>query len=112
FLELHSSAAQTTRYAAKAVPPFRPLYMDCENDIRGFDIRAISPVTFIPEQTRQTISYHDPTSGGALRFFTVPVLTYVATLPGGALQGYGNVEYRIRIVGSIVGPSLCVAGGP
>jgi outer membrane protein insertion porin family len=85
--------------------------MGGETDIRGYDIRAISPVTFIPEQTAQTITYHDPTSGGALRSFTVPVLTYVATLPGGDLQSYGNVEYRIPIVGTIVGANLFVDAG-
>jgi len=110
-LGLHFSVAHTTGYAGKEVPPFSRFYMGGENDIRGFDIRAISPVTFIPEQTAQTITYHDPTSGGALRSFTVPVLTYVATLPGGDLQGYGNVEYRIPIVGNIVQTSLFMDTG-
>jgi outer membrane protein insertion porin family len=110
-LGFHFSAAHTTGFAGKEVPPFSRFYMGGENDIRGFDIRAISPVTFIPEQTAQTITYHDPTAGGALRSFTVPVLSYVATLPGGDLQGFGNVEYRIPIFGSIVGTSLFVDTG-
>lgn len=75
--------------------------MGGESDIRGYDIRSISPVTFIPEATAQPVSYHDPTSGGAVRSFTVPVLTYVATLPGGDLQGFGNLEYRIPIAGPV-----------
>src|ERR1700731_2519209 len=83
------------------VPPFSRLYMGGESDIRGFDVRSISPVTFIPEATAQTISYHDPTSGGVVRSFSVPVLTYVATLPGGDLQGFGNLEYRIPFVGRV-----------
>ncbi|HET7151241.1 MAG TPA: outer membrane protein assembly factor BamA [Candidatus Acidoferrum sp.] len=110
-LGLHFSAAHTTGFAGKEVPPFSRFYMGGETDIRGYDIRAISPVTFIPQQTAQTITYHDPTSGGTLRSFTVPVLTYVATLPGGDLQSYGNVEYRIPIVGNIVGSSLFVDAG-
>jgi outer membrane protein insertion porin family len=93
------------------VPPFSRLYMGGESDIRGFDIRSISPVTFIPQATAQTITYHDPTSGGALRSFTVPVLSYVATLPGGDLQGFGNFEYRIPIVGNTVTAGLFVDGG-
>ncbi len=28
-------------------------------------------------------------------------LTYTATLPGGDLQGFGNIEYRIPIVGPV-----------
>jgi outer membrane protein insertion porin family len=100
-LGFHFSVAHTTGFGGKEVPPFSRFYMGGESDIRGFDIRSISPVTFIPETTAQTITYHDPTSGGALRSFTVPVLTYVATLPGGDLQGYGNLEYRIPIVGPV-----------
>ncbi len=91
----------TPQSVANEVPPFSRLYMGGESDIRGFDIRSISPVTFIPQATAQPISYHDPTSGGALRSFTVPVLTYVATLPGGDLQGFGNFEYRIPIAGPV-----------
>ncbi len=110
-LGFHFSAAHTTGFAGKEVPPFSRFYMGGENDIRGFDIRAISPVTFIPQQTAQTITYRDPTSGGFPRSFTVPVLSYVATLPGGDLQGYGNVEYRIPIVGTIVSSSLFLDTG-
>src|SRR5438874_7661911 len=72
-----------------------------ENDLRGYDIRSISPVTFIPTASAQSIFYNDPASGGAVRAFTIPVLTYVATLPGGDLQSFGNVEYRIPIVGPV-----------
>jgi outer membrane protein insertion porin family len=110
-LGLHFSMAHTTGYAGKEVPPFSRFYMGGENDIRGFDIRAISPVTFIPQASAQPISYHDPSSGGAVRSFSVPVLSYVATLPGGDLQGYGNLEYRIPLVSSIVTVGFFVDGG-
>jgi outer membrane protein insertion porin family len=108
---LHFSVAHTTGFAGKEVPPFSRFYMGGESDIRGFDIRAISPVTFIPQATAQTISYHDPTSGGVVRSFTVPVLAYVATLPGGDLQSYGNFEYRIPLVSSYVTMGFFVDGG-
>ncbi len=91
----------TPQTVPNEVPPFSRLYMGGESDIRGFDVRSISPVTFIPEKTAQTIFYHNSSSGGALSSFTVPVLTYVATLPGGDLQGFGNLEYRIPIVGPV-----------
>ncbi len=110
-LGLHFNVAHTTGYAGNEVPPFSRFYMGGENDLRGFDIRSISPVTFIPQQTAQVISYHDPTSAGALRTFSVPVLSYVATLPGGDLQSYGNVEYRIPIVGNYFGISLFADAG-
>ena len=47
-LGFHAMAAYITGYGGKEVPPFSRFYMGGENDIRGFDIRSISPVTFIP----------------------------------------------------------------
>jgi len=100
-LGLHAQVAYIVGYGGKEIPPFNRFYMGGENDIRGYDIRSISPVTFIPTASAQTIFYNDPASGGALRSFTIPVLTYTATLPGGDLQGFGNIEYRIPIVGPV-----------
>jgi len=100
-LGLHAQVAYINGYGGKEIPPFNRFYMGGENDIRGYDIRSISPVTFIPTASAQTIFYNDPASGGALRTFTIPVLTYTATLPGGDLQGFGNIEYRIPIVGPV-----------
>jgi outer membrane protein insertion porin family len=100
-IEMHVSTAYTTGYGGGEVPPFSRFYMGGENDIRGFDIRSISPVTFIPTTTQELISYHDPTAGGTVRSFTIPVLTYTATLPGGDFQTYGNFGYRIPLVGPV-----------
>src|SRR5215475_12834538 len=97
-LGFHAQAAYITGYGGKEIPPFNRFYMGGEQDIRGYDIRSISPVTLIPTQSAQIITYSDPLSGGALRSIAVPVLTYTATLPGGDLQGFGNVEYRAPIV--------------
>ena len=102
----HATAAYVTGFGGSAtnpkdVPPYSRFYMGGENDIRGFDIRSISPVTFIPQASALPISFRDPTAGGALRTFTVPALTFVATLPGGDVQTAGNVEYRIPIVGPV-----------
>jgi outer membrane protein insertion porin family len=100
-LGLHFTVGHITGFGGKEVPPFSRFYMGGENDLRGYDIRSISPVTFIPVNSAATITYHDPTAGGAIRSFTVPVLTYSATLPGGDLQSSGNVEYRIPIAGPV-----------
>jgi outer membrane protein insertion porin family len=98
---LHFTTAYITGYGGGEVPPFSRFYMGGENDVRGFDIRSISPVVFIPTVTAQTLSYHDPTSAGLLRSFTLPVLVYTATLPGGDYQTSGNIEYRIPIAGPV-----------
>ena len=100
-LGFHAQAAYITGYGGKEIPPFNRFYMGGEQDLRGYDIRSISPVTFIPTQSSQVVTYSDPLSGGSQRSVVIPVLTYTATLPGGDLQGFGNVEYRIPIVGPV-----------
>jgi outer membrane protein insertion porin family len=90
--------AFTTGYAGKEVPPYSRFYMGGENDIRGFDIRAISPVTFIPTVINQPISF--PYHGSATTL-TVPVVAYTITFPGGDTQAVGNFEYRIPIAGPV-----------
>jgi outer membrane protein insertion porin family len=107
---LHFTTAYITGYGGGEVPPFSRFYMGGENDVRGFDIRSISPVVFIPTATAQTLSYHDPSSGGALRSFTLPVLVYTATLPGGDYQTSGNIEYRIPIAGPVTMSLFADAG--
>ena len=98
-LGFHFTSGYTTGYGGKEVPPFSRFYMGGEQDIRGFDIRSISPVVFIPTVTSQTLFYQDPTSR-TTRSFPLPVLVYTATLPGGDVQASGNVQYNIPIVGS------------
>jgi len=103
---VHVTAAYITGYGGKEVPPFSRYYMGGENDIRGFDIRSISPVTFIPTATTQQFTYLDPTNltgngSPTVRFLNVPVLGYTITFPGGDLQGWTNFEYRIPIAGPV-----------
>jgi outer membrane protein insertion porin family len=100
-----------TGYGGKQIPPYSRFYMGGEDDIRGYDIRSISPVTFIPTESAVPVSYPDPLSGGALRSFTVPTLFYTATLPGGDVQAFGNVEYRIPIVKTYFQTVLFFDGG-
>jgi outer membrane protein insertion porin family len=90
--------AFTTGYGGKEIPPYSRFYMGGENDLRGFDIRAISPVTFIPSVVNQPITF--PYHGGATSL-TVPVVAYSITFPGGDTQGFGNFEYRIPIAGPV-----------
>src|SRR5215467_14032354 len=100
-LGFHAQAAYIAGYGGKEIPPYNRFYMGGEQDLRGYDIRSISPVTFIPTASAQPFCYPDFYSGGAQKCISIPVLTRVATLPGGDLQGFGNVEYRIPIVGPV-----------
>ena len=99
-------AAWTTGYGGKEVPPYSRFYMGGENDLRGFDIRAISPVTYIPSVVNQAVTFLDnrhlsgagyPTQG----VFSVPVVAYTITFPGADLQSVANFEYRIPIAGPV-----------
>src|SRR5438045_561973 len=112
----HASGAFTTGYGGGDPPPYRRFYMGGESDIRGFDIRSITPVTFIPVATAQQFTYSCNTclngfGGPTPRAVNVPVLDYTITFPGGDTHGYGNVEYRIPIVGSTVQAVLFFDGG-
>ncbi len=98
--------AWITGYGGGEVPPFNRFYMGGENDLRGFDIRAISPVTYIPSVTNQTVTFFDnhhlsgggfPTQGA----FNVPLVAYTITFPGADLQSVANFEYRIPIAGPV-----------
>jgi outer membrane protein insertion porin family len=90
--------AFTTGYGGKEVPPYSRFYMGGENDIRGFDIRGISPVTYIPSVVDQTITF--PYRGG-VGSLNVPLLVNTIVFPGGDVQGVGNLEYRIPIAGPV-----------
>jgi len=90
--------------------------MGGESDIRGFDIRSITPVTYIPVASSQQFSYLCGTCLNGFgqptqRTFNVPVLGYTISFPGGDTQSYGNFEYRIPIVGTIVQAGLFLDGG-
>lgn len=98
--------AFASSYGGRDLPPNSRFYMGGEDTVRGFDIRAISPVAFIPIQSALQISYQDPTDLNAagiprVHSFNLPVLSYQITFPGGDLQGVGNFEYRIPIVGPV-----------
>jgi len=90
--------AFTIGYGGKEVPPYSRFYMGGEIDIRGFDIRGISPVTYIPSVVDQTISF--PYRGGT-GSLNVPLLVNTIVFPGGDLEGVGNFEYRIPIAGPV-----------
>ncbi len=114
-LGFHASAAYITGYGGGEPPPYSRFYMGGEGDIRGFDIRSISPVTFIPVVSNQQITYTCNTCLNGFgqptpRTFGVPVLGYTITFPGGDLQSYGNVEYRIPILGPVTAALFFDAG--
>jgi outer membrane protein insertion porin family len=94
-------------FGGLVAPPFQRFYMGGENDIRGFDIRSISPVAFLPSSNVITLSNPDGTpvlkdpSNPRLGNWTIPIPVDQIVFPGGDLSSWGNLEYRITIAGPV-----------
>ncbi len=96
-----------TGYDGLVPPPFQRFYDGGENDLRGFDIRSISPVSFLPNTTSIQLRNPDgsivpknpanPLQGA----YTIPVPLDQIVFPGGDLSLVGNLEYRITIAGPV-----------
>jgi outer membrane protein insertion porin family len=94
-------------YGGLVAPPFQRAYMGGENDIRGFDIRSISPVAFLPSSNQITLTNPDgspvpknpsnPRQGN----WTIPIPVDQIVFPGGDLSMWSNLEYRITIAGPV-----------
>jgi outer membrane protein insertion porin family len=96
-----------TGYAGVVPPPFERFYDGGENDLRGFDIRSVSPVAFLPSQASIALRNPDGTivpkdPSNPLRGpYTIPVPVDQIVFPGGDMSLIGNTEYRITIAGPV-----------
>jgi len=88
-------------------PPFQRFFMGGENDIRGFDIRSVSPVAFLPSSNVITLTNPDGTpvpknpANKSLGNWTIPIPVDQIVFPGGDLSVFTNFEYRITIAGPV-----------
>ena len=100
-------ASYITGYGGLVAPPFQRFYMGGENDIRGFDIRSVSPVAFLPSSNVITLTNPDGTpvpknpSNPRQGNWTVPIPVDQIVFPGGDLSLVSNLEYRITIAGPV-----------
>lgn len=96
-----------TGYGGLVAPPFQRFYMGGENDLRGFDIRSISPIAFLPNKAVISLTNPDGTpvlkdpTNPRLGAYGIPLPVASIVQPGGDLSLFGNVEYRISIVGPV-----------
>jgi outer membrane protein insertion porin family len=96
-----------TGYGGLVAPPFQRFFMGGENDIRGFDIRSVSPVAFLPSASVITLTNPDGTpvpknpANPRLGNWTVPIPVDQIVFPGGDLSVWTNLEYRITIAGPV-----------
>ncbi|MGA9507019.1 MAG: outer membrane protein assembly factor BamA [Candidatus Sulfotelmatobacter sp.] len=108
-----------TGYAGLVAPPFQRSYMGGENDLRGFDIRSVSPVAFLPSVGSIALTNPDGTPvlknplNPLLGPLTVPIPVDQITFPGGDLSVVTNFEYRITIYGPVaIAPFMDVGIDP
>ncbi|HMF91276.1 MAG TPA: outer membrane protein assembly factor BamA [Candidatus Angelobacter sp.] len=100
-------AAFISGFSGVGAPPYQRFYMGGEGDLRGFDVRTVSPYVFVPivqpfpllnpDGTTVPIDPSNPRRGNV----TVPIPVNNITLPGGDTSAFANFEYRIHVLGPI-----------
>jgi len=120
-------ASFITGFAGVVAPPFERAYLGGENDLRGFDIRTVSPIAYLP--SAQTVPLRNPdgtfvpanprfpvlttSTGCASNCWNIPVPYQQLVTPGGDLSMHGNLEYRITIAGPVaIAPFVDVGTDP
>jgi outer membrane protein insertion porin family len=106
-------------YGGVGAPPYQRFYMGGEGDLRGFDVRTVSPYVFIPvplvqpdclktvpvscffltnpDGTQVPVDPANPRRGNVI----VPIAVNNITLPGGDTSVFANFEYRIHVLGPV-----------
>ncbi len=108
-----------TGYGGKVAPPFNRYYIGGEQDVRGFEIWGISPISFVPSETTVNVLNNDGSQrlqkvieNGVESFVPVsqriPIYQFVPI--GGDAQLIGNFEYRIPIAGPVTLAAFFDAG--
>jgi outer membrane protein insertion porin family len=100
--------AHVTGFGGEVAPPFNRVYEGGENDIRGFDIRAASPYTFIPNKILFNLTnsdgnpvLRDPHDPSQQVYEQIPLPVYRLVAVGGDTSLTSNVEYRIPIASQV-----------
>ncbi len=94
-------------YAGQVAPPFDRFYMGGDQDLRGFDIRSVSPVVYFPsavtiplQNPDGTTVPLDPTNSRRGTWnVTIPVNQVI--FPGGDTSWVANLEYRVPVFGPV-----------
>ena len=103
----HFQGSFLSGFGGLVAPPFQRFYMGGEQDIRGFDVRSVSPVAFLPSSSAISLRNPDGSfvpkdpSNPAKGNYTVPIPVEQITFPGGDLSLVSNAEYRITIAGPV-----------
>ena len=91
----------------QVAPPFQRFYVGGDTDLRGFDVRSVSPVAYLVDKVNFPLLNPDgttvPLDPTNLRrgSWTVPLPVSRIVFPGGDTSFISNVEYRVPIVGPV-----------
>lgn len=106
-LAFRFQAAYIQGIAGLVASPFDRFNAGGENDVRGFDVRSITPYAFIPTRVLYNLVNpdgslvpRDPTNP-TLGPVQIPLPIYSIAPVGGDTQFTTNVEYRIPIAGPV-----------
>ncbi len=100
-------ASFITGYGGQVAPPFQRFYMGGDTDIRGFDIRSISPVTYFPSVLVVPLQNPDgsyvPLDPANPRrgTYNISIPVEQPIFPGGDTSIVNNLEYRVPIAGPV-----------
>ncbi len=96
-----------TGYGGIVAPPFDRFFLGGDTDIRGFDVRSITPYAFITntvnvalmnkDGTLVPVDSNNPSRGN----ITIPIPVQQVVFTGGDTSLVGNIEYRIPIAGPV-----------
>ncbi len=99
--------ANISGFGGQVAPPFSRIYNGGENDLRGFDIRSLSPYTFMPTKVMFNLTNPDGTgvprdpTDQALGDVQIPLPIYRLAPIGGDTSAITNLEYRFPIINQI-----------
>ena len=94
-------------YGGNVAPPFERFYMGGENDLRGFDIRSVSPIAFLTDFTSIALTNPDGTTvpmdpnHPAKGAYTISIPVQRIIYPGGDTSVVTNLEYRVPVAGPV-----------
>ncbi len=99
--------ANVAGYGGQVAPPFARIYGGGENEMRGFDIRSVSPYTFLPTKVMFNLTNPDGTtvprdpSNPTLGSVQIPLPVYRLAPIGGDTSLTSNLEYRFPIINQV-----------
>jgi outer membrane protein insertion porin family len=94
-------------FGGQVAPPTNRIYGGGETDVRGFDIRASSPYTFIPVTVQYNLANPDGTlvprdpTNPSLGNIHIPIPIYRLASVGGDTQMTANLQYEIPIINQV-----------